>query len=309
MSDHTPLSCIGLGSMMMGWRLQADDALDIIAYAHDCGVNWLDTSVSYSRGLCHEIIGNCIKKLKLRDAFFIATKVGGIPKDSDPPEHIGYSYHNIIRQYELSLSQLQIDYIDLLQLHQPTKEHAFDEMLGALHHLIMQGKIKHYGICNYDAADFDMLSYSAKKLGMLAPFSHQFSYNLLDRDGKESLFSLAKKANANTISWGPLSGELLTDWYADSDGIKPNSRIDSGREKSAKQDLLQSAYARDCIQQLRDLRNQTGFSVQQLAISFLLNNSPIDHVLIGPSNLNQCKELLAFYTNCEQMHALNDVKF
>ena len=82
--------------MMMGWRLDSRESEKIISLAYDNQILIIDTSVSYSRGYCHKIIGNALSNLKLRNKFFIATKVGGVSNDSDQPQNRGYSKKNII---------------------------------------------------------------------------------------------------------------------------------------------------------------------------------------------------------------------
>lgn len=285
---------------MMGWKLNENESLDMLACSYDNGITLIDTSVSYARGLCHEIIGNCLARLKKRNEFFIATKVGGISNDNDPPEFIGYSRANIIRQCELSLKQLKIESIDLLQLHHPTSVTSYEEMLEALNALSSAGKIKHFGVCNYGAADFFKFYERAKLAGLSTPISNQFSFSLLDQSNKDSLFTTAQLTNSGTITWGPLSSGLLTDWYTNNDTIKPNSRIDIGRENKDKSALLHKKQTQEILMNLKVISSKTKISTQKLALLWILKKSPFNSVLIGPSKLSHLTELISAETDFDK---------
>lgn len=259
-------------------------------------MNLIDTSVSYSRGRCHQIVGDSLKKLKLRDDFLIATKIGGIANDNDPPEDRGYSRRNIIRQCELSLAQLKVETIDLLQLHNPTTDVSCVEMLDALAMLKKEGKIRYYGVCNYALEDMEKIVACANQNNFSPPLSNQFEYNLLNRQTKDLLFDFAAVSETATLTWGPLSGGLLSDWYAQKKQMKPGSRLDSGREKSSKSALLNDDSTRAVLDELYVLSQKSGLSAQVLALHWLIKKRPDNRVLIGPSTLAQLNDLTTLPT-------------
>jgi aryl-alcohol dehydrogenase-like predicted oxidoreductase len=283
---------VGLGTMMMGWRLNQIDSEKIISLAYENEIVLLDTSVSYSRGCCHEIIGKALHNLNLKNYFTIATKVGGVSNDSDPPSNRSYSKNNIIRQCELSLMQLNIECVDLLQLHSSTKDVEFDEILEALSLLIAHDKIKNYGICNYSAHDLASLVNYANKQNFPLPIANQFEYNLLNASEKISLFEMSEAINLKTLTWGPLSSGVLTDWYLYQSCLKPGSRIAVGKESIYKKKLLSEAMTQSFLQRLSTYCIEFNIPLQVLALMWILKTKPNNSPLIGPSSISQFTQLV-----------------
>jgi aryl-alcohol dehydrogenase-like predicted oxidoreductase len=288
---------IGLGTMMMGWRLNSNDSEKIISLAYDNQILIIDTSVSYSRGYCHEIIGRALSNLKLRDKFFIATKVGGISNDSDQPQNKGYSKYNIIRQCELSLTQLNIECIDLLQLHNPTNDFGFQEIFEALNLLKTQGKIKNYGVCNYNIKNTkELLSYISEN-NFPEPLTTQFEYNLINFLEQSSLFKFLETTNLKTLSWGPLASGLLTDWYLNNTFLKPNSRIEVGRENNSKNIILKKTSTKNILNKISTYCFEFNISAQVFSLLWILKTKPNNSPLIGPSSINQLVQLVKEVNN------------
>lgn len=277
------VSQIGLGSMMMGWRTNCSQTQKIISKAYDLGINFIDTSISYSRGLSHDYISKAFKNLKLRDNFFIATKVGGVSNNSDLPEHRGLTKENIIRQCELSLRQLNTDQIDLLQLHFPLENNIYYELLEALSTLINQGKIKYFGLCNYTEKDIDLIFHEAITNNFPFPISSQFEFNILTYNSTHQYFNHAKLKKMGTITWGSLSGGIISDWYANNSQIKPQSRIYYSREKYQKEKLLGRLSTQEILFFIKKISLDYGISLEEIALSWILLNQKNNCTLVGPS--------------------------
>lgn len=293
---------IGLGTMMMGWRLNSKDSEKIISLAYDNEISMMDTSVSYARGYCHELIGKALNNLKLKDKFFIATKVGGISNDSDTPENRGYSKHNIIRQCELSLTQLDIECIDLLQLHNPTNDFGFQEILEALNLLKTQGKIKNYGICNYNEENTkELLTYIGEN-NFPEPLTNQFEYNLINFREQASLFNFLESTNLKTLTWGPLAGGLLTDWYLDKTYLRPSSRIEVGRENNSKNIILNKASTKYIFKKISAYCSEFNIPAQIFSLLWILKTKPDNLPLIGPSSVDQFIQLIKEVNNKKYKH-------
>ena len=288
---------IGLGTMMMGWRLDSKESEKIISLAYENKIIIIDTSVSYSRGNCHEIIGKALFNLKLRNNFFIATKVGGVSSDSDPPQNRGYSKYNIIRQCELSLTQLKIECIDLLQLHNPTNDFELHEILEALSLLIIQGKIKNYGICNYSIQNTKELLSHIRGDIFPEPLTSQFEYNLINFREQSSLFKFLDSTNLKTLTWGPLASGLLTDWYLDKTYLRPNSRIELGRENVSKNILLNKISTKNILNKISAYCLELNISAQVFSLLWILKTKPNNSPLIGPSSVNQFIQLIEEVNN------------
>jgi aryl-alcohol dehydrogenase-like predicted oxidoreductase len=288
---------IGLGTMMMGWRLNSNDSEKIISLAYDNQILIIDTSISYSRGYCHEIIGRALSNLKLRDKFFIATKVGGVSNDSDQPQNKGYSKYNIIRQCELSLTQLNIECIDLLQLHNPTNDFGFQEIFEALNLLKTQGKIKNYGVCNYNIKNTKELLSHISENNFPEPLTTQFEYNLINFLEQSSLFKFLETTNLKTLSWGPLASGLLTDWYLNNTFLKPNSRIEVGRENNSKNIILKKTSTKNILNKISTYCFEFNISAQVFSLLWILKTKPNNSPLIGPSSINQFVQLVKEVNN------------
>jgi aryl-alcohol dehydrogenase-like predicted oxidoreductase len=288
---------IGLGTMMMGWRLDSKESEKIISLAYENQILMIDTSVSYSRGICHEIIGKALFNLKLRNNFFIATKVGGVSNDSDPPQNRGYSKRNIIRQCELSLTQLKIEYIDLLQLHNPTNDFELHEILEALNLLITEGKIKNYGICNHSLENTkELLSHISGNI-FPEPLTSQFEYNLINFREQSSMFEFLDSTKLKTLTWGPLASGLLTDWYLDKTYLRPNSRIESGKENNSKNITLNKISTKNILNKISDYCLKFNISAQVFSLLWILKTKPNNSPLIGPSSINQFIQLVKEVNN------------
>lgn len=295
--SHCSLKRIGLGTMMMGWRLNEKESEKVIALAHESNILFIDTSVSYARGYCHHIIAKSIRNLNLLNRFFIATKVGGISNDNDTSDRIGYSRSNIIRQCELSLTQLNIECIDLLQLHNPSDVHGYDEILDAIVLLKAQGKIKDYGICNYSIEETNKLLTYAADNNLPLPITNQFEYNLLNASRQESMFNFLENKNISSLTWGPLASGLLTDWYVNNIELKPNSRIQVGREKESKYKLLNAQSTQKVLHKISDICQKYNMSAQILSLLWLLNKKPNNQILVGPSSIDQFMQITREISN------------
>jgi aryl-alcohol dehydrogenase-like predicted oxidoreductase len=286
------VSRIGLGTMMMGWRISYKNSLDMLALAMDRGINFLDSSVSYARGNCHQILGRSIQSLGARSQVVLASKVGGISREGDPSELVGVNSSNILRQCELSLKQLKTDYIDLLQLHLADDAIPLEDQMGALESLRKKGHIRFYGVCNYSIKQLRELVTIVTRDNYSGFVSHQFSYNLLEQSGRENILEQCESCGIGSIIWGPLASGLLTDNYSNRSTIALGTRIDVGRERNEKLMLLKNPKTQEILRSMARRRMISGATIQQQAVSWLSKNQKITSILIGPSNMQQLLELI-----------------
>lgn len=282
-----------LGTMMMAWRLDKTQAREIVAAALDHDITLMDTSVSYARGACHAMLADVIQTLGCAQKVQVASKVGGVSSDSDPEHFKGLSAFNIARQCDLSLQQLGVEALDLLQLHFYDSQIPLEEQVQAMQKLQQQGKIKAWGVCNYTAAQFQQLYTCATALGGALPISNQVQFNLIDTSAAQELPAVLQATHAESMVWGPLSSGLLSNTTAQHMAFDPKSRIGSGREKDSKLALLSQERTQKLLQALLAASQKTGASVSQLAIAWVSQQTWVNTVLLGPSSLEQFKELLA----------------
>jgi aryl-alcohol dehydrogenase-like predicted oxidoreductase len=282
-----------LGTMMMAWRLDKSEARKVVASAIDNNITLMDTSLSYARGACHAMLSDVIKELGCVQKIQIATKVGGVACDSDPEHFRGLSGFNIQRQCDLSLQQLGVDVIDLLQLHFYEPSIALEQQVETLQNLQRIGKIKAWGVCNYSANQMIDLYQCAKKLGGPLPVSNQVQFNLIDNKAAIDLPLALEKCKAESVVWGALSSGLLSNRTAQHFSFDPNCRISLGREKEDKLALLANHRTRKILYSLIEANKKTGASISQLAIAWIKRQGWVNSILLGPSSLEQFQELIA----------------
>ena len=285
---------VGLGTMMFGWRTDKKEALKMIDYALEKGISFVDTSVSYGRGLSHEILGECIKDLNCRSKLVIATKVGGISSKDDDPKSSGFENKNITRQVDLSLIQLGVDYIDVLQIHYPIEDlKLLEDVIKELENLLNAGKIRAIGLCNHDTNQaekfYSLISPSMRQHGRI---SNQIEVNLLSNSNINELQNFNNSGNISVIAWGPLSSGLLTTSVVNRNLIAPSSRIGIGREFAGKNRLLAQRRTQEVFKKLSLLSKMLELDVATIAFSWVMNLKPINRVLAGPSNLDQLRCVL-----------------
>ena len=144
------VSRLVLGSVNFGTRTEEAESLDMIDHAIDQGINFIDTSNMYGRGVSETTIGKALKRNGQRERIVLATKVY-FRIDDDDPNAQGNSRRHIIDQCEKSLKRLQTDWIDLYQIHRPQSEVPIDETLRALDDLVRAGKVRYIGCSTFAA--------------------------------------------------------------------------------------------------------------------------------------------------------------
>jgi aryl-alcohol dehydrogenase-like predicted oxidoreductase len=292
-SHNKLISNIGIGTMMIGWRADQNEAKKILKTSADLGITFLDTSVSYSRGLCHKILGNILSSTGLYKEFIIATKVGGISCANNSLSSSGFSKKNILRQCNLSLKQLKLEKIDILQLHNYDPNISEQEKIDALYELQKQGKIISYGVCNYKSKQFLNLLNEAKKKNSPTPITNQFEYNFFN-DSNSPLFKIASETETITITWGLLSSGLINPWTLKNCVIKENSRISISKEKITKEKLLTDSNFKKKASNLLNISKQLRIPIHILSLLYIHNKFPQNCVLLGPSSEMQLK---SFFLN------------
>jgi len=203
------VSEICLGCMMFGDWTDDEASADIIDRAIDAGVNFLDTANVYTRGASEEVVGKALKRNGKRDAMVLATKVHGAMNEKDLNASGNHRRH-IIEQCEASLRRLQVDYIDLYQIHRPSSDVPIDETLRALDDLIRAGKVRYVGTSTYAAWQLVEALWAAQELGLNRFVSEQPPYHLLDRRIERELVPFAQTYGVALIPWSPLAGGFLT---------------------------------------------------------------------------------------------------
>jgi len=292
------LSRFCLGTAMFGnKRTDEAESFRICDMAADAGVNFVDLSDVYPGGSdltevgrSEEITGKWLKGR--RDRFFVATKAGGAMGPS--PWDAGLSRKHILDAIDGSLRRLNVNYIDLYQLHIDDPETPLDETLEALDVVVRSGKARYIGVSNFLAYRMARAIGRQDVLRLARFVSMQPRYNLLSREIERELLPLAHEENLAIMTFNPLAGGLLTGKYRED--ILPDSgrfSADTGYLGPVYMDRYWSHRKFETIGTLKEIANEAGEPLTKLAVAWILANESITSVILGASRAEQLTDTLA----------------
>jgi aryl-alcohol dehydrogenase-like predicted oxidoreductase len=257
-----------------------------IKYAVDRGINFIDTANVYSLGQSEQLIGHALKDLGLpRDQLVIATKATGVMEEL--PNSRGQSRYHLINEVEASLKRLQLDHIDLYQLHGFDPLTPLEESLSTLNDLVRSGKVRYIGVCNMAAWQIMKALAISEKHGWQRFSSLQAYYTVAGRDLEREVVPLVRDQGLGLMIWSPLAGGLLSGKF-NSDGKGPE---DSRRAKFDFP-VVDKPRAFGCVEAMRPMAKQRGVSVARIALAWLLAQPPVSSVIVGARTMEQLKDNL-----------------
>jgi len=253
--------------------------------AIDGGINFIDTANVYSEGMSEELTGQSIRNLGLhRDDLVLATKVRG--RMGDKPNDSGLTRKHIIQQAEASLRRLQVDFIDLYQIHSYDPLTPFEETISALDDLVRSGKVRYIGASNLAAWQLmKALAYSTHHR-MSKFISLQAYYTIAGRDLERELIPLLQDQKVGLMVWSPLAGGLLSGKYS------RDKEKDEGRRVNFDFPPVNKDRAFDIIDQLQPMAKTKGTTVAGLALAWLLHQPAVSTVIIGANKMEQLEDNL-----------------
>ena len=283
-----------LGTMTFGGKgfwtaigsLEQQSVDSLISRSVDAGINFIDTANVYSEGLSEEMTGKAIRNLKLkREDLVIATKVRG--KMSDTPNGSGLSRKHILHEVDASLKRLNMDYIDLYQIHGYDELTPIEDTIDTLDYLVKSGKVRYIGCSNLAAWQI-MKAVSYSNYNRLSKFiSLQAYYTLAGRDLEREIVPMLKDQNIGLMVWSPLAGGLLSGKY------KRNGESSEGaRRVNFDFPPVNKDKAFDVIDVLAQMAEEKHASVAQLALAWLLHQPVVTSVIIGANKPEQLEDNL-----------------
>ncbi len=283
-----------LGTMTFGGRgfwtaigtQDQQTADNLIRRAVEAGINFIDTANVYSEGLSEEITGRAIRNLGLRrDDLVSATKVRG--RMGEGPNDVGLTRKHIFDQIDASLKRLQLDHVDLYQIHSYDPLTPLEETLDALNDLVRSGKVRYIGASNLAAWQLmKALSHSAHH--RIAKFvSLQAYYTIAGRDLEREIIPLLKDQQTGLMVWSPLAGGLLSGKYSRAEEAKGD-----GRRANFDFPPVNKERAFNIIDVLQELAPQKNATVAQLALAWLLHQPAVTSVIIGANKIEQLEDNL-----------------
>jgi len=283
----TPLC---LGAMMFGeWgNPDHDESVRIIHRALDAGINFIDTADVYSRGESEEIVAKALAGGK-RDNVVLATKVHGTM--GDDPNEFGNSRRWITREVENSLRRLKTDWIDLYQIHRPEDDTDIDETLGALSDLVHAGKVRAIGSSTFPASQIVEAQWVAERRGRERFICEQPPYSMLVRGIEADVLPTCGRYGMGVIPWSPLAGGWLSGrWRKGQDA--PSSSRQQRLPHRFDLSLPGNQRKLDAADALAQLAEETGMTLIEMALAFVINHPVVTAAIIGPRTMEQLESQL-----------------
>ena len=282
------VSSLSLGTMQFGKAMnmgQLDQAAtnEMVKFALDRGINFIDTANVYSLGESETLLGNALKGI--RQDIVLATK-SRLPMDETNINRSGAHRVNILREVEDSLRRLQTDYIDLYQMHGWDSNTPIEETLRTLDDLVRQGKVRYIGLSNYLAWQA-ALALGVQKQNNLEPYvTAQLYYSLVGRDLEHDWFSLAEYTNLGILVWSPLGGGFLSGKYQRGSSAQAGTRF----AEAGQFVMFDQERAFDVVDVLRAVADKHGVSPARVALAWTLSHKVISSVIIAARNLRHLED-------------------
>jgi aryl-alcohol dehydrogenase-like predicted oxidoreductase len=279
------VSEVGLGTNTFGLSTDEPTSINIINYAIESGVNFIDTAAMYARGRSEEIIGKAIKGK--RDQVILATKFGHLA--SLTPRELGGSRNYVIKATEQALKRLDTDYIDLYYIHYADTETPVEETLRSMNDLVRSGKVRYIACSNFTAWQLCEALFTARIHNLDSFIAIQMRYNLLDRGIEKEIVPCCQKYGVGVIPWGPLASGFLTGKYRP--GAKPTSGRLANPPAIYRDILTETNFGK--LAKLETFARDCGHSVGDLAIAWLLSHKWLGSVIAGATSPEQLSANMA----------------
>ncbi|MBX3084211.1 MAG: aldo/keto reductase [Anaerolineae bacterium] len=287
-----PVLSFGTGTFGGGgdfWRAwgtsDVTEATRLVDLCMDAGVTLFDTADVYSRGLSEEILGKAIEGR--RNKLLISTKTTF--RMSDDPTDVGSSRFRVLRSCEASLRRLNTDHIDIYTMHGFDAQTPVEETLRALDDLVSAGKVRYLACSNFSGWHLMKSLAASDKHGWARYVGQQVYYNLMGRELEWELIPLGLDQGVGTLVWGPLGNGKLTGKIRRGQPVPEGTRIaqTGGEGTQIPEDVMYNI-----IDAVEAVAQETGKSMSQVAINWLLQRPTISTVIIGARNEQQLKENL-----------------
>ena len=285
------LSTVGLGTWAHGggdwsfsWGPQDDERSKKTIYAAiDAGINWVDTAPAYGLGHAEEVLGQALKEIM--PAPFVATKCGLVWNGTRQIKS-NLAAESIRAECEASLKRLQIDTIDLYQVHWPMPDEQIEEGWGEVAKLIEEGKVRFGGVSNFSVAQMER-AHAIHPIASLQP-----PYSMLARDVEKDVLPFCGKNGIGVVAYSPLQKGLLTgkitkEYVA---GLAPDDHRKK-KDKMFQEPQLSEILAK--VEKLRPIARAKKISLAQLAIAWVLRREEITAAIAGGRTPEQIRDTAA----------------
>ncbi len=267
--------------------LQQQDVEELLKASLDAGINFIDTANVYSQGLSEQITGQALRNLGIsRHEVVIATKVFG--RMGKGPNGSGASRFHIQAQIKESLKRLQLDHVDLYQIHGFDSVTPIEETLEALDSLVRDGLVRYIGVSNWAAWQVAKALGISERKGLAPIRSLQAYYTLAGRDLEREIVPMLASEKVGLMVWSPLAGGLLSGKYD-----RANEQSGDGRRATFDFPPVDRERGYNCIEAMRPIAAAHDCTVAQVALAWLLHQPVVTSVIIGAKRIGQLKENIA----------------
>ena len=276
----------GRGEFFAAWgNSDVAEATRLVDICVEAGVNFFDTADVYSRGASEEILGKAVAGR--RQSVLISTKAT-FPM-GDGPNDLGSSRHHLLQACEASLRRLGTDYIDVYHLHAFDQLTPVEETLKTLDNLIQSGKVRYIACSNFSGWHLMKSLAVSDKYGWSSYIAHQAYYSLIGREYEWELMPLAIDQGIGTIVWSPLGWGRLTGKIRRDRPLPKVSRLHVTSEQGPP---VEDEYLYKVVDALEEVSRETGKTIPQVAINWLLQRPTVANVIIGARNEEQLRQNL-----------------
>jgi len=275
----------GKGDFFKAWGdTDAKGAERLVDICLDAGLTMFDSADVYSAGAAEEVLGAAIKGR--RDKVLISTKYTF--RAGKGPNDVGSSRHHITRATDAALKRLGTDHIDLVQLHGFDAQTPPEEILSTFDALIRAGKIGYIGVSNWSGWHLMKALSVSDRYGYPRYVAHQAYYSLIGRDYESELMPLALDQGVGAVVWSPLGWGRLTGKIRRGAPLPRDSRLQSSRVVEGGPQV-EDEYLYRVVDALDAVAKETGKSVPQIALNWLLQRPSVSSVIIGARNEEQLR--------------------
>jgi aryl-alcohol dehydrogenase-like predicted oxidoreductase len=289
-----PELCFGAGTFGGGnqffdaWGATSDiaEAKKIVDICMDAGINMFDTANIYSDGRSETVLGKALAHLNREDVL-ISTKATF--RLGEGPNDVGSSRYHLIQSAERSLKRLGTDYIDIYHLHAFDAISPVEETLRALDDLVREGKVRYIACSNFSGWHLMKSLSVSERYGWSRYVGHQAYYSLVGRDFEWELMPLALDQGVGTLVWSPLGWGRLTGKIRRGSPLPKESRL---HETAAKGPQVPEEYLYKVVDAIDEVAKETGKTVPQISLNWLLRRPTVSTLIIGARNEEQLKQNL-----------------
>jgi aryl-alcohol dehydrogenase-like predicted oxidoreductase len=304
------VSVLSLGTSTFGggneffreWgQTDVDEAKQLVGICLDAGINLFDTADVYSDGLAEQILGKALKEK--RKEILISTKTTF--RLGTGPNDVGSSRYHILKSCEESLRRLETDYIDIYHMHGFDQVTPVDETIETLDTLVRSGKVRYIACSNFSGWHLMKSLSISEKYGWAKYVAHQVYYSLIGREYEWELLPLGLDQRVGALIWSPLGWGRLTGKIRRGHPLPEVSRLHKTANSGPP---VPNEYLHKVVDAIDVVAKQTGKSVPQIALNWLLGRPTVSSVILGARNAEQLRQNIGaegWQLSAEQIAALD----